>query len=102
MDSATCHLVGGAGGRVGPDLTAVGAYTTPAAILESLLEPSNKIKQGYDTVLVLSKNGMIVSGTLQRRSDKATLLRDATVADLLYKESASCISSPTPANPRNP
>ena len=51
---------------------------TPASILESVLEPSNKIKQGYSTVVVVRNNGTIVSGTLQRRSDTAMLLRDAT------------------------
>ena len=78
LNCANCHIVGGAGGKVGPDLSAIGAYTTPASILESLLEPSNKIKQGYGTVVLVRHNGTIVSGTLQRRSDAATLLRDAT------------------------
>ena len=59
-------------------LSTIGTYMTPASILESLLEPSNKIKQGYDTVVIVRNNGTIVSGTLQRRSDTATLLRDTT------------------------
>ena len=78
LNCTDCHLVGGVGGRVGPDLSAIGAYMTPASILESLLEPSNKIKQGYDTVVIVRNNGTIASGTLQRRSERATLLRDAT------------------------
>ena len=78
LKCANCHLVGGVGGRVGPDLSAIGAYMTPASILESLVEPSNKIKQGYDTVVIVRNNGTIASGTLQRRSERATLLRDAT------------------------
>ncbi|NND05132.1 MAG: hypothetical protein HKN87_02025 [Saprospiraceae bacterium] len=74
---ATCHRVQGFGGLIGPDLTSVGAYMTPNSILESLLNPSKDIKQGYETVILTRKDGEILSGTLYRKTNNATLLKVA-------------------------
>ncbi|MDA0990789.1 MAG: GDSL-type esterase/lipase family protein, partial [Verrucomicrobia bacterium] len=73
---ATCHVVDGSGGKLGPDLTSVGAYMTPDSLLESILQPSSAIKQGYETMVIVRNSGRIVSGTLQRRTDSAVLIRD--------------------------
>jgi len=70
-----CHLVNGEGKHFGPDLSSLGAYMTPQAILESMLNPNTDIKQGYETVLIKKKDNSIVSGLLQRETDDATLLR---------------------------
>ncbi len=72
----TCHLVNNRGGMVGPDLTSVGTYATPESLLESLLNPSSTIKQGYETAVVTRKDGTSVAGLLQRKTDSATLVRD--------------------------
>ena len=72
---ATCHRVNGIGGLSGPDLTTVGSYMTPNSILESVLDPSTDIKQGYETVLITKTNGELLSGLLHRKTNTATLLR---------------------------
>ena len=46
------------------------------ALLESLLNPSSSIKQGYETVIVTRNSGSIVSGTMQRTTGDAILIRD--------------------------
>ena len=74
---ATCHAVNGTGGKVGPDLSAVGGYMTPESLLESLLNPSTSIKQGYETVLITKKDGTVVSGTLDRKTAQRARVRDA-------------------------
>ena len=74
----TCHLVNNRGGVVGPDLTSVGAYATPESLLESLLNPSSMIKQGYETAVVTRNDGTSVAGLLQRKTESATLMRDPT------------------------
>ena len=76
MACVVCHAVGDIGGKLGPDLTTVGAYMTPGFLLESLLNPSSTIAQGYETVIVKRKDGELVSGTLQRRTDAAVLIRE--------------------------
>ena len=73
-----CHQIGTGGGLVGPELSSIGAYAQPAAILDSILSPSRDIKQGFETVLVTKQDDTIVAGIFQRRSDTATLIRETT------------------------
>ena len=72
----SCHQIGTQGGKVGPDLTSIGAYAQPAAILDSILNPNKDIKQGYETIILTRKDNTTVAGILQRQSDEATILRD--------------------------
>ena len=67
---ARCHRVGGAGGDAGPDLSAVGARAAADReyLLQSLIAPSAKIAQGFDTVTIQLKNGAVVSGTIKSES----------------------------------
>ena len=75
---STCHLIDNRGGKLGPDLTTVGSYMTPASLLDSLVNPSGSIKQGYETVLVTTKDKSLVAGLLQRKTGDSVLLRDTT------------------------
>ena len=101
MACTTCHLVNGRGGRLGPDLSTVGSYMTPGSILESLLNPSTDIKQGYETVIVTRKNKTIVSGLLQRKTDTAVLVRDPSgkVVSIPVAEVAKIDTSPVSLMP---
>ncbi len=71
----TCHRVNNVGGLSGPDLSTIGTFMTPPAILDALLNPNNDIKQGYETVILTKNNGEMISGLLDRKTDKATLIR---------------------------
>lgn len=69
---STCHMVAGRGGRVGPELTRVGASRSRAYLVESIREPSkqlthNRNVQGtsnfdYDTVTVITRDGRTIVG----------------------------------------
>ena len=71
----SCHRIRNEGGLSGPDLSTVGTYMTPNSILESILNPNSDIKQGYETVIITTKDGDIQSGLLHRKTSDATLLR---------------------------
>ena len=73
---ATCHTIDNKGGQLGPDLSTVGSYMTPESLLESLINPSTAIKQGYETVMVTTKDNTVVTGLLQRKTNDAHLVRD--------------------------
>ena len=73
---ATCHMIDNKGGEVGPNLTTVGSYMTPESLLESLLNPSTDIKQGYQTVIVTTRDKAVVAGLMQRKTGEAHLIRD--------------------------
>ena len=48
----------------------------PDYIAESLLEPSKKIKEGYHTTVVSTKDGKVLTGAMVRESKEEVVLRD--------------------------
>jgi putative heme-binding domain-containing protein len=71
-----CHAIGGGGGIVGPDLTSIGGSAQVDYLIESLLQPSKKIKEGYHTTAVVRDDGTIASGVLVRKTDDEIVIRD--------------------------
>ena len=70
-----CHAIGGAGGRVGPDLVSIGASAQVDYLIESILQPSAKIKENYHSLVVVA-DGRITSGIQVRQTDRELVLRD--------------------------
>ena len=73
-----CHAIAGGGGKVGPDMVSLGASSPVDYIINSLLSPSAKIKEGYHTIAVTMKNGTTISGTLLREGGGSIVVRDGT------------------------
>ncbi|MEE3373037.1 MAG: PVC-type heme-binding CxxCH protein [Planctomycetota bacterium] len=63
---ASCHKVSGAGGRIGPDLTAIGTTLSPQRIVEEVLWPSRQIKEGYSMLTVITEDGKVHQGYERR------------------------------------
>jgi cytochrome c oxidase cbb3-type subunit III len=70
---SSCHMVEGSGGRLGPDLTAVGTARTVDSLVESvrtpskrlawgLTEPTKEFSQEYQTVTVVTPDGHKIKG----------------------------------------
>ena len=70
-----CHAIGNGGGLVGPNLISVGGSSQPDYILESLLAPSAKLKEGYTTLSVLTDEGEVINGIVIGRDDQVIRLR---------------------------
>jgi putative heme-binding domain-containing protein len=68
-----CHRIGSQGGAVGPELTHIGGTRDTAYIVESILAPSKSIVSGYETVMIVTRGGQIVTG-VPRGEDGDTLL----------------------------
>ena len=62
MACSSCHRVSGAGGNVGPDLTAIGTTLSAERIVEELLWPNRQIKEGFSVVQVITTDGKILQG----------------------------------------
>jgi putative heme-binding domain-containing protein len=58
-----CHRVAGRGGRIGPDLTRIGAARSRAALTREIRTPSEWIPPAYETVTVVTKDGQRIRGT---------------------------------------
>ena len=72
---STCHMIKGKGGRLGPDLTSVGASRSTEYLVESLRNPSSRLAQGifeamkefpqeYVSVSVVTAEGAKLSGVV--------------------------------------
>jgi putative heme-binding domain-containing protein len=72
-----CHAIGGAGGRVGPDLVSIGASAQPDYLVDSMLDPNKAIKEGFHAVVVALDDGRTLNGIKVRETDKDLILRDA-------------------------
>jgi putative heme-binding domain-containing protein len=53
----SCHRVGDQGGRLGPDLSRVGAARSRAALVREIRTPSEWIPPAYETVTLVTKDG---------------------------------------------
>lgn len=78
----TCHAIGGVGGKVGPDLTSIGASAPVDYLIESLLYPNRKIKEGYHSVVIETKDDEEISGILFRETGEEIFVRDALNREL--------------------
>jgi putative heme-binding domain-containing protein len=69
---ATCHIVNGRGGLLGPELSTVGSARSRAYIVESIRQPSRQLTQNrvfgesvalkYDTVTAVTADGRTITG----------------------------------------
>jgi putative heme-binding domain-containing protein len=75
MQCIVCHAIGNAGGLVGPNLISVGGSSQPDYLLEALLDPSAKLKEGYTTLSLLTDQGETVNGIVIGRDERAIRLR---------------------------
>ncbi len=72
-----CHAIGGVGGKVGPDMTSLGASAPLDYLIESVYEPNAKIKENYHSVVVATEDGRTVSGIEVEQTDDELVIRDA-------------------------
>ncbi len=82
LSCVACHAIGGAGGKVGPDMTSIGASAPLDYLLESVWFPNKKIKEGYHAVTVETKDGQEFSGVLVRENTEQIVLLDAAGKEL--------------------
>jgi putative heme-binding domain-containing protein len=72
---ATCHRVHGQGGDIGPDLSLIGGKFDRAHLVESILEPSRQIVEGYRTSVLALADGRLMTGIVREESaDRLTLV----------------------------
>ncbi len=64
-----------AGGQIGPNLISLGGSSQVDYIIESLIDPQAKLKEGFQTIVVLTDEGQVISGLERSRTpEKLSLL----------------------------
>src|SRR5690349_9314132 len=74
---ASCHKVHGQGGDVGPDLSQVGGKLDRTHLIETILDPSAEITQGYHATIIETRAGRLFTGIVKSESPTAVTLLDA-------------------------
>jgi putative heme-binding domain-containing protein len=82
---ASCHKVGGTGGKIGPDLSAIGTTLSAERITEELLWPNRQVKEGYSVVRVITAEGKIHQG-YQRRTQESEAAGNLVLQDPATKK----------------
>jgi putative heme-binding domain-containing protein len=99
----TCHIVGGRGGNLGPDLTNIGAQRSAAYLREALVDPGASVPEDFVVVSVVTREGQRIRGiranedsfTIQLRESSGVFhsLRKADLSELKKEFSSSLMPS---------
>ncbi len=71
---ATCHAVQGQGGRIGPDLSKIGAIRNGRDLLEAIVVPSASFARGYEAFIAATASGETYTGIITRETPDAVYL----------------------------
>jgi len=94
---SSCHMVEGKGGRLGPDLTAVGTARTVESLIESVRNPSQRLAWGlsestkefaqeYETVTVVTPDGQEIKGVTLNEDQFSVQMMDTTERIHLFEK----------------
>ncbi len=72
----SCHAIGGAGGKVGPELGEVGTALPADMLIEAVLWPNRQVKENFTATLVMTDDGRILQGYKVREDKQVLVLRD--------------------------
>ena len=79
---AGCHRMEGQGGAVGPDLSQIGRFRDPRALMEAVVFPSSTIVPDYRSFTISTREGKTVSGMIVRETSDAIYLRTYELAEI--------------------
>ena len=74
---AARHTIRGRGGPVGPDLTDVGARSSPVYIRRSIVDPQAEVPSGFKEIRAVTREGRRVTGVVVNEDTFSIQFRDA-------------------------
>ena len=77
---SACHIAGGRGGNMGPDLSDIGGRRSAAYLRDALLNPGAAVPDGFMVVSVTTREGKKVRGIRANEDSFTIQLRDASNA----------------------
>jgi quinoprotein glucose dehydrogenase len=81
------------GGEVGPELSGIGARQNRTYLLESIVDPNKQIAQGFESVVLATADGKVITGVL--RGEDETSVRLITAEGQLVTVPKSSIEERT-------
>ncbi|MFK7769025.1 MAG: hypothetical protein AB8B55_17515 [Mariniblastus sp.] len=83
INCAKCHRASAQSDLIGPALNQMAEKVTDEYIIESILKPSEKIKEGYGSVIATTADGKVITGLKVSEDDKKIVIRDSQNIDQL-------------------
>ena len=77
-----CHSDGQSPSLLGPKLTDINPSTKYTYLIESVLNPSKALREGYETVSIVTTDGKVRTGLVVSQNDTQIVLRE--LVDLLH------------------
>ena len=71
-----CHIVGGRGGELGPNLSRIGSGRSRATLAEKIRGTSKVIRGGYEPVTLVTKDGEKIRGVKKNEDDWTIQIMD--------------------------
>lgn len=94
----TCHAIGGAGGRIGPDLSSLGTSSPVETIIRSIVNPTFSIKEGFELQRVAKKDGSEMMGYLVSNGNSEIVMRDVTGHEVAVPKSQISVLEKVPGS----
>ncbi len=77
-----CHSIGGAGGKLGPDLSSLGTSAPLDYIVESVYDPAAKVKEGFHAFAYTMKDGSQLTGIPTRETATEQFIRPGPAPEI--------------------
>jgi putative heme-binding domain-containing protein len=94
----TCHAIGGAGGRIGPDLSSLGTSSPAETIIKSILYPNVSIKEGYELQRIVKKDKSEMLGYIVSNGTAEIVMRDVTGLEVSVPKSQISVVEKVPGS----
>ena len=94
LNCLKCHGIAGAGGLVGPDMTSLGASAQVDYLVESLLNPNAKIKEGYNSIRVTTEDDREFVGVKIGETPQTLTIRDAEGKEIVVSKADKPVIKP--------
>lgn len=90
-----CHMVNGRGGRLGPNLSRIGAARSVAALEREIRKPAEVIPVGFETITVVTRDGRKVRGVRKNEDTFSVQIMTASEDILSFsKQEVQVIAEP--------
>ena len=83
---SSCHMMGGEGGSIGPDLTQLGTRFTVKDMLEAIIEPNKVVSDQYAATVFTMKDGSSILGRLTNEDENSYYISQNPFAPDVVRE----------------
>ncbi|MEE3367971.1 MAG: c-type cytochrome [Planctomycetota bacterium] len=100
---AKCHKVRGTGKEVGPDLSEIGSKLSSQALYVSILDPSAGISHNYESYIVVTAEGTVLTGVKVSESGTRITIKTAEAVERTFakEDLEEVIKQPTSLMPED-